>query len=91
MLATLFLSLLEKVFDNFSVHLHDHQAYIARKVDEIEQQVAPQAQRANGSIIAAIDAGLHRWYEFCGKGDEYIAENDVGDAVGLFYNFCDDS
>ena len=30
-------------------------------------------------------------YEFCGKGDEYIAEKDIGDAVGLFYNFCDDS
>ena len=43
-----------------------------------------------GSIIEAIDAGLRRWYEFCGKGDEYMIESYDGETVGLFDDFCDD-
>ena len=38
-------------------------------------------------MTAGICQGLARWYEYCGKGDEY--KND-GDEMGLFSAKCDE-
>ena len=42
-------------------------------------------------LIKQIDGGLRRWYEYCGKGDEYNAENEDGEITGLIDAKCEES
>ena len=39
-------------------------------------------------LVQKIDAGLRRWYEYCGKGDDY---NYDGTDQGVFDWFCEES